>query len=212
MGRELAPKCKQCRRAAQKLFLKGDRCNSSKCAIVKRNYIPGIHGPKFGTRGVRLTDYGIQLREKQKAKKSYRLLEKQFRNYYDKAVKQAGDSGENLYKLLEMRLDNVVYRSGFVKSKNLARQSVNHGHFRVNGKKVDIPSYQMKIKDVITIKPASLKTKLFEGLVDQLKIVETPAWINVDSKELSITVVGTPSVKETTPGFDLKAIVEYYSR
>ncbi|MBT4722723.1 30S ribosomal protein S4 [Candidatus Falkowbacteria bacterium] len=212
MARELAPKCKQCRRAAQKLFLKGERCNSSKCAMVKRNYIPGIHGPKFGSRGVRLTDYGTQLREKQKAKKSYRLLEKQFRNYYDKAIKQEGETGETFYKMLESRLDNVVFRSGFVSSKNLARQSVNHGHFQVNGKKVDIPSYQLKVNDKITIKKSSLTNKIFEGLGERLKNVDTPNWINIDGKELSITIVGAPDVKEAGPVFDLKAIIEYYSR
>ena len=211
MARELSAKCKQCRRAAQKLYLKGDRCNSSKCAIVKRNYIPGIHGPKQG-KGARLTDYGIQLREKQRAKKSYRLMEKQFRSYFDKAINQQGETGENFFKLLEFRFDNAVYRAGLVASKNLARQAVTHGHFAINGKKVNIPSYQLKLKDKITISAKGKKSKIFEGLEEKLPTVEVPNWLNVDVKDLSATVVGVPSLLETPPSFDLKAIIEYYSK
>jgi len=212
MARELEPKCKQCRRQGEKLFLKGERCNSSKCAIVKRNYIPGLHGPKQAGRPPRLTGYGTQLREKQKAKKSYRILEKQFKNYYQKAMNQAGETGDNLYKLLEMRLDNVIYRSGFATSKNLARQLVNHGHFEVNGQKVSIPSYQIKIKDKITIKANSQKNKAFENLAETLKNAESPQWLNIDVKELLITVVDEPNLKAAPVGLDLKAIIEFYSK
>ena len=148
MARDLNAKCKQCRREGVKLFIKGERCNSSKCAMVKRNYIPGIHGIKLG-RGGRLTGYGIQLREKQKAKRMYRILEKQFRNYFDKAIHKTGETGDNLFNLLETRLDNVIYKAGFGNSRDAARQLISHYHFLVNGKKVNIPSFQVKVKDKI---------------------------------------------------------------
>lgn len=211
MGRPLDSKCKQCRREGVKLMLKGDRCSTSKCALVKRNYVPGTHGPKLG-RGGRLSGYGLQLREKQNAKRTYRILERQFRGYFDKVVKRPGDTGENLFKLLEMRLDNVVYRAGFSDSRDAARQAVNHGHIKVNGKKVSIPSYQVKIKDIITIKDASRNKPLFKELSDKLQTKEFVDWVIVDVKDCKATVVDLPNLDKNKPGFDLKMIVEYYSR
>lgn len=211
MGRELLSKCKLCRREGQKLFLKGERCNSSKCAIVKRNYVPGIHGPKQGNR-TRLTGYGTQLREKQKARRTYRIMEKQFKNYFDAAIKKKGETGENLYTLLEMRFDNAVYRAGFADSRDKARQKIRHGHFQINGQKVDIPSYQLKIKDKITIKEASRKRAPFVNLSETLKNKEYPEWLTVDLKELSFTVIDKPNLEKAPPSFDLKLITEFYSR
>jgi len=211
MGRSLDSKCKQCRREGTKLFLKGDRCNSSKCALTKRNYVPGLHGPKLG-RGGRLSGYGLQLREKQNAKRTYRILESQFRNYFDKVIKRPGDTGENLFKLLEMRLDNVVYRAGFAGSRDAARQAVNHGHIRVNGREVSIPSYQVKIKDKVSIKDTSTKKGLFTDLSEKLKTKEFADWLLVDPKTCVATVVDAPNLVKNKPGFDLKMIVEYYSR
>jgi small subunit ribosomal protein S4 len=209
----MANQCKQCRRERTKLFLKGDRCNSSKCAIVKRNYAPGIHGQRLAH--TRLTGYGLQLREKrekQKAKKSYNLREKQFQNYFIQAMKKTGETGQNFVQMLEMRLDNVIYKSGWGKSMRSARQLVNHGHFQVNGKKVNIPSYQLKINDIITIKPKSQKAKAFNDLADRLKDREMPEWLFYDPKEISLKVVDFPRTEKMSLPFDLKAIIEFYSR
>lgn len=211
MGRNLDPKCKQCRRVGVKLFLKGDRCLGSKCGLIRRNYIPGMHGVKLG-RGGRMTDYGLQLREKQKAKKLYRILEKQFRNYFDKATKIKGDTGAELYRLLESRLDNVVYKSGLVASRDLARQMVTHGHFLINGKKVTIPSYQVSVKDKITLKKRILDTEIIQRALESLKSKEIVDWLVVDAKEPSITIVDLPSLTKVHPEYDIKAIIEHYSR
>ena len=211
MARDLNAKCKQCRREGVKLFIKGDRCNSSKCAMVKRNYIPGIHGIKLG-RGGRLTGYGIQLREKQKAKRMYRILEKQFRNYFDKAIHKTGETGDNLFNLLETRLDNVIYKSGFANSRDAARQLISHYHFLVNGKKVNIPSFQVKVKDKITVKPKSQKMQEFSALAEKLKNAEVPEWLSIDPKEMQITMIDEPNLEKSTPGFDLKLIIEFYSK
>ena len=161
MGKNLDNKCKQCRRLGEKLFLKGERCNSPKCAMVKRNYPPGFHGPKGRKRQ---TDYGLQLAEKQKVKKQYNILEKQLRLTLTKAEKRTGDAGKNLLRLLELRLDNAIYRLGFASSRVQARQLVNHGHFTVNGKKVNIPSYQVREGEVIQVKERSQKSKAFKEL------------------------------------------------
>ncbi|MFH0780241.1 MAG: 30S ribosomal protein S4 [Parcubacteria group bacterium] len=214
MARDLNPKCKQCRREGVKLFLKGDRCFGSKCAIVKRNFIPGMHGEKQGRGGSgRMTGYGMQLREKQKAKRTYRILERQFRNYFKKAVRRKGDTRSILFSLLEKRLDNAVYRAGFAANRDQARQLVNHGHFTVNGKKVTIPSFQVDIKDKIGIRPSSLaKMESFKTLGERLKGKEIPEWLAVEPKELTAVVVGEPSLEKNRPNFDLKQITEFYSR
>lgn len=210
MARNLDPKCKQCRRVGDKLFLKGERCFSSKCAMVKRNYPPGMHGPKGSKR---LSEYGLQLKEKQKALKTYRLMEKQLRNYYIKAKKMKGDTGENFLRLLESRLDNVIYRLSLVKSRDAARQVINHGHILVNNKKVDIPSYRVKINDAIAIIPNSLSKSQFKGIVNKINIKELPSWLAyIDQKELKATVIGDLSSDELKQIIDTSMIVEYYSR
>lgn len=210
MGRNLDPKCKQCRRVGEKLFLKGERCFSSKCSMIKRNYPPGVHGPK-GTR--RLSEYGRQLKEKQKLIKIYRLQEKQFSNYFKKAKQMKGQTGANLLKLLEMRLDNILYRLKIFKSRDKARQIINHGHLLVNDKKVDIPSYQTKAGDVINIKPASLKNNFFKEMLKKIDKKELPSWLAyINEKELKIKIVNLPTQEEASTGIDIAMIVEYYSR
>jgi len=209
MAKILDPKCKQCRREGAKLFLKGEKCFSPKCPILRRNYPPGIHGPKGHGRP---TEYGTQLREKQKAKKIYGILEKQFRNYYQKAINQPGDTGEILQQLLETRLDNVIYRSGLANSRTKARQLVSHGLFLINGKKVNIPSYQVKTKDEITIKPEKNKAKVFSELEKKLEKYETPAWIHLDLKEKKVKVLNKPTGKELEQIFNPRLIVEFYSK
>lgn len=196
-----------------KLFLKGERCFSSKCALTKRNYIPGVHGVKLG-RGGRMTGYGTQLREKQKAKRTYRILEAQFKKYFDEAKKKKGNTAELLFQLLERRLDNVVFQAGFATGRNLARQLVRHGHFLVNGKKVNIPSFSVKTKDKITVKPTKLKSKYFQELAEKMKgkEKEMPEWLAFDSKQGEVTVVGMPEWQKTEPNFDLKQVIEFYSR
>ncbi len=209
MGRNLEPKCKQCRRIGEKLFLKGERCNTPKCAMIKRNYPPGFHGPKGKKRQ---TDYGLQLQEKQKAKKTYHLFEKQFKLTFDKASAKKGDVGENLFKLLEMRLDNVVYKLGFSESKIKARQLVNHGHFKVNDIKVTIPSYSVREGDVVTIVEKSKKIKHFKELVEKIKKYQAPGWLNVDQKALSGKVLHEPNMNEIQSNINVQMIVEFYSR
>jgi small subunit ribosomal protein S4 len=209
MGRDLNPKCKQCRRAGEKLFLKGERCYTAKCAMVKRNYPPGLHGPK---RKAKPTEYGIQLNEKQKAKRQYNLLEKQFRLTFDRAKRETGNTGENFLKLLEQRFDNVIYRLGWASSRKAARQLVNHGHFVINDRKVDIPSYQVRTGEVIKIKSNKKDAKPFRDLKEKLQKVEAPGWINVDKNELSAKILHAPDTSAMKPNFNMQMIVEYYSR
>jgi small subunit ribosomal protein S4 len=209
MGRKLGPKCKQCRREGKKLFLKSDRCLTQKCAIVRRNYAPGAHGIKSKTR---LTPYGVQLREKQKTKRIYGILEKQFSNYYKKAIAKTGDTGEIMFQLLELRLDNVVFRMGFAGSRNIARQLVSHGHILVNGKNVNIPSYEAKIGDVISIKEKSAALPQFKNLAEKIKREDMVGWISSDPKILQGKVVARPTREDLKEAFDLKLIIEYYSR
>ncbi len=209
MAKNLDAKCKQCRRAGEKLFLKGERCYTAKCAMVKRNYPPGFHGPK-GRR--RQTDYGLQLNEKQKAKRQYILLEQQFKLIFEKARRQSGNAGENFVKLLEMRLDNTIYRLGFAFSRPQARQLVNHGHFTVNGRKVNIPSCQLKKGDTIKIKSNKKQAKIFKNLSEKLKKKEVPGWLHLDTKELTAKVLHQPNMEAINPNFNVQMIVEYYSR
>jgi len=205
----LNAKCKQCRREGEKLFLRGDRCSSAKCAIIRRNYAPGVHGQKM-TR--RMTGYGVQLREKQKAKRLYGVLETQFRNYFQKAKKTKGDTSENLVKNLETRLDNVIYRLGYARSRSMARQMVSHGMFTVNDKKVNIPSFSVRPNDIIKIKENKASKKVFENLKDKLKKHETPSWLSIDASKLEGKVLSTPEGDELKQIFDPKLIVEFYSR
>lgn len=202
-------KCRQCRREGVKLFLKADRCNSPKCAMVKRNFPPGVHGSKgYG----RPTGYGLQLREKQKAKRIYRILEKQMKNYFVKASKSRGNTEETFLQLLEMRFDNVIYRLGFAKSRNLSRQMISHNHFTINKKKVNIASYQLKIGDVIGVREASKKIKTLANLKEQIKGRESLSWLFLDEDKLEIKVTGKPTLAENKGEFDLKLIIEFYSK
>lgn len=211
MGINLDSKCKQCRRAGEKLFLKGERCYTSKCAMVKRNYTPGVHGNDKRRR--RLSDYGLQLAEKQKAKKFYGLLEKQFRLTFDKAARKAGDTGKNFLRTLEMRLDNVVYRSGWATSRSAARQLVNHGHFMVNDRKTDIPSFIVKTGQVIKVRQKSQKLPYFKNIIAE-KVVKAdrPSWLNFDAADGSVKVLHEPPETDLPQNINVQVIIEYYSK
>ena len=209
MGRNIDNKCKQCRRVGEKLFLKGDRCFTPKCAMVKRNYAPGFHGPKGHKR---LSGYGLQLQEKQKTKKYYGLLEKQFRLTFAKASKKQGDAGKNFLKMLEMRLDNVIYRLGLASSRSQARQLVTHGHFTVNSRKTDIPSFSVKIGQVIKIRKSSQNNRFFRDLDAKLKKAERPSWLNFDVKDVSAKVLHEPKDTDLPQNVNAQVIIEYYSK
>lgn len=209
MSKNLGPKCKQCRRENTKLLLKGDRCQSSKCAMVKRNYAPGAHGVK---RSVRLTEYGLQLREKQKAKRYYGLLERQFKNYYKKAIKKKGNTVDSFISMLERRLDNVVYSLGYAKSRRQARELVSHRHFKVNGKRVNIPSCQLRLNDEIELVEKSKTNKIFQDIIKELPKAKAPDWLNLDAKTLKAKVIELPSSENIKPIFSTKLIIEFYSR
>lgn len=210
MARNLSPKCKLCRREGMKLFLKGEKCYSSKCAFIKRKYPPGLHGPKGYPK---ISEYGRQLREKQKVKKIYGILEKQLRNYATRAAKFTGNDEENLLRLLELRLDNVIYRASFASSRNMARQIVNHGHLKVNGRRVNIPSYQVKPNDEVVVKEGS---KAFKKIKETMTInkgkTKIPAWLEVDLNKLTIKVVSKPLAGDLIQDVNVKLIIEFYSR
>ncbi len=203
------PQCKKCRRAGEKLFLKGEKCEGAKCTLVKRNFAPGVHG---NTGFKRLTNYGKQLAEKQKAKRMYGLREKQFRNYFDKSFKKVGKTGELLFGMLENRLDNTVYRFGFGKSRSQARQIVNHGQIQVNGQKVDIPSYQVKVGDVITLRDKAMKSVYFANLQPDLEKKEMVPWMTFDKKETKGKITGVPNLSDVALNIDWQSIVEFYSK
>jgi small subunit ribosomal protein S4 len=209
MGRNIDAKCKECRRAAQKLFLKGERCLGPKCAIIKRNYPPGFHGPKGKKR---LSDYGSQLQEKQNAKRLYGLTEKQFRLTFAKASKKTGDAGKNFLRALEMRLDNTVYRLGWGASRSQARQLVNHGHFTVNGRKTDIPSFAVKVGQVIKVKKNSQTNRYFKNTDEKLKKADRPSWVSFDLKDLSAKILHEPKDTDLPQNLNAQVIVEYYSK
>jgi len=209
MGKNLAPKCKQCRRVGEKLLLKGERCNTAKCAMVKRNYPPGFHGPKGRKRA---SEFSTQLNEKQKAKKYYNVLEKQFRLTFEKAEKKTGDIGVNFLSLLEMRLDNVVLRLGFASSHVEARQIVSHGHITVNGRKLDVPSATVKPGDVIKIKKSSLNNKYFRNLKEKLKTIPSVGWLFLDVKDLSGKVLHEPTKEDLPQNINVQMIIEFYSK
>lgn len=209
MGKYIGPKTKLERRIGERLYLKGDRSQSTKDPFLRRSYPPGVHGPQQKTR---LSEYGQQLREKQKAKIIYGLLERQFVRYFKKAKHQKGDTGSRLLQLLEMRLDNVVYRLNFAKSRRQARQLVNHGHVLINGRKVNIPSYQVKVGDVISLKEKSRKIPFVEELVKEKNDDRLPDWLIIEDDKLSGKVIGLPAGKDLELGIDSKKIVEFYSR
>lgn len=206
MARDTSPACKQCRREGLKLYLKGERCLTDRCAIDRRSYAPGEHG----RRRTKQTEYLTQLREKQKARRYYGLLEKQFRNYYEIANRQAGITGENLLRLLETRLDNVVYRLGFAVSRRQARQLVMHGHFMVNGKRVDIPSYRVKPDDVVSVMPNSSAREAIREATDLTASVSP--WLQADHDSLMGKILKYPERDEIDVPVQEQLIVELYSK
>ncbi|MBI5022797.1 MAG: 30S ribosomal protein S4 [Candidatus Magasanikbacteria bacterium] len=201
--------CARCRRAGEKLFLKGDRCFGAKCALTRRGFPPGQHGP---TQRVRLTSFGEQLKEKQKAKRVYGLRERQFSNYVAKASKRKGNTAEGFLKFLEKRLDNVVYRLGLAKSRESARQIVSHRHVLVNNKRVNIPSFQVEPDQVVSIAEKSQSKKIFENLKQTLAKHELPAWLSLDVEKLSGKILAEPKIEGMQFNFDPKKIIEFYSR
>ena len=208
MARTIQPDCRQCRREGCKLFLKGERCTSKKCAMERRPVIPGQHGNS--KRRVAFSEYGTQLREKQKVKRMYGILEKQFREYYETAERMKGVTGENMLSLIERRLDNVVYRMGIGASRKQCRQIVNHGHITVNGKRVDIASFLVKQGDVIAIKENKQDIDAFKAL-RETKIV-TPKWLEFDPATLSGTIVALPKREDIDSDIKEQLIIELYSR
>ena len=209
MARYSEAACRLCRRENLKLFLKGDRCYTDKCAFERRSYPPGQHGQR---RGRKISDYGIQLREKQKVKRIYGVLEKQFRKYYTRADRQKGITGTNLLILLERRLDNMVYRMGFASSRNQARQVVRHNHFTVNGRKVNIPSYQVKIGDVIEVREKSRKSPFILEAMETVVRREMPSWLEVDGSNFRGIVKEFPNREVLTMPINEQLIVELYSK
>src|SRR5689334_14061322 len=206
MARTTGPKCKQCRREGMKLFLKGERCLTEKCGIERRSYPPGQHG-----RGrTKQSEYLTQLREKQKAKRYYGVLEKQFRNYYEKASRRTGITGENLLRFLELRLDNVVYRLGFAASRSQARQLVRHGHFLVNGKRVNIPSYQVQEDDVIALREGAAAKAAVTDATDLTASVSP--WLQADHDKLTGKVLRLPDRVDIDTPVQEQLIVELYSK
>lgn len=206
MARYTGPQCKRCRREGIKLYLKGDRCYTDKCAVARRPQAPGQHGSSRK----KISNYGLQLREKQKAKRIYGVLEAQFRMYYEEAERQKGVTGENLLRLLELRLDNVAYRLGFANSRVEARQLVRHGHFTVNGKKVNIPSYQVKVGDVIAVKEKSRASEKFKALAELQG--NLPKWLTVDKDKMEGQVVELPKREDVDIPVNETLIVELYSK
>ena len=206
MARSLGPKCKLCRREGMKLFLKGERCLTEKCAVERRSYPPGEHG-----RGrIKQSEYLLQLREKQKARRYYGLLEKQFRSYYEKAAKRSGITGEELLRMLETRLDNVVYRLGFAASRAQARQLIRHGHFQVNGRRVNIPSYQVRPDDVVALKPGSPVEGVVRDATDLTASVAS--WLQADHDNLTGKVLKLPDRTDIDTPVQEQLIVELYSK
>ncbi len=205
------PKCKKCRRAGVKLFLKGTRCTGPKCAMVKKNYPPG----EKGKRRSKTSEYGKELNEKQKLRNWYNLREKQFKNYVIEAMKRQGGeegSGDILIKNLENRLDNTVYRLGLAESRPKAKQLVGHGLIFVNGRKIDIPSYSLEEGDVISVNPNKIDSQLFENLTEKLKDQDIPSWLFFDRKKLEGKVTGEPVPEEVEPPVRMTSIFEFYSR
>ena len=208
MARYTDPVCRICRREGLKLFLKGSRCYSRKCAFERRSTPPGMNI----MRRRKVSEFGLQLREKQKVRKSYAVLERQFRNYFAKAARRTGMTGENLLRMLEMRLDNVVYRMGFATSRAQARQLVSHGHFAVNGKATKSPSYGTKVGDRIEVRESRRNREIFKTASETMKAAQIPEWVSVDSATLSGTVLTAPSREQMPLEFNEQLVVEYYSR
>jgi len=216
MARTIGPVCKLCRREGEKLFLKGARCLSPKCAIERRGYAPGQHGKsgQFKRGRARSTDYLLQLREKQKARRIYGVMERQFRRYFGMALRSKGLTGVMLLQMLENRLDNVVYRLGLASSRAQARQLVQHGHVDVNGQRLDAPSHLVKVGDAIAVRASSQQTAYFKNLAKELpdRSAGVPRWLSLDSAQMSGRVLAQPGREDINVKLDEQLIVEYYSR
>lgn len=211
MARYNGPVCKLCRREGEKLFLKGDRCFTAKCAFEKRSYPPGMHGRRARFRR-KTTDFGTQLREKQKARRIYGVMERQFRRYFGEAERRRGVTGANLLQILESRLDNTVHRLGFASSRAQARQLVRHGHFEVNGKKTDIPSFLVKPGDQIAVRAKSKSNEYFKNVAQEMEHRFVPEWLSVDIPTLSGRVLALPTREQVESPLNEQLIIEFYSR
>jgi len=209
MARYIGPVCRLCRREAMKLFLKGERCYTEKCAIEKRNFPPGQHTKP---RRQKLLGYGLQLREKQKVKRIYGVLENQFRRYFELAERQRGITGETLLQLLERRFDNVIYRLGLATSRSQARQMVRHGHFLINGRKVDVPSYSLRAGDIVTVRATSAKNASIQHAIEEVKGRGIPPWLEFDADKLSGRVASLPTREQINLPVQEQLIVELYSK
>lgn len=210
MARNLSSKCKLCRRAGEKLFLKGDRCGTPKCAMLRRAFPPGMHGSKRRRPG---SEFGQQLAIKQKIKRVYGTMEKQFKKSYKKAAGKTGVTGDILIQKLESRLDNVIYRSGLATNRVQARQLVSHSHFTVNGKRMNIPSYEVKTGDEISLKEGKRQKQYFRGIEESLSARNgVPKWLELDTEKKSIKVKGKPTRDDFGVNADIQMVIEYYSR
>jgi small subunit ribosomal protein S4 len=210
MARYIGAVCRQCRREGAKLYLKGDKCYSDKCAFTRRGYAPGQHGQQQARKKV--SEYGIQLREKQKARRIYGILERQFHTYFEKADRQKGITGENLLVILERRLDNVVYRLGFAESRTQARQLIRHGHFTVDGHRVDIPSFLVKPGNVVAVKEGSKESPIIKEIIEGLATKTVPAWLELSPADAVGKVGRFPNREEIDIPVQEHFIVELYSR
>jgi len=208
LARNTGPRCRQCRRENMKLFLKGERCFTDSCAFDRRQYAPGQHGQGR----TKFSSYGEQLREKQKVKRMYGVLEKQFRTYYHKASQKKGVTGENLIKTLESRLDNMLFRLGFSSSRSEGRQLIKHGHFLINGKKVDVPSYLLKADDVISVRERSRKVERIKQAMETAKQRGIPRWLELNIEQFEGKVIAVPERDEITTPIKEQLIVELYSK
>ncbi len=209
MARYTDPNCRLCRRERQKLFLKGTKCFTEKCPVERRGFPPGQHGQ---SRRTKISEYGIQLREKQKVRRTYGLMEKQFRNYFAKARKQTGRTGETLVKMLEQRLDNVVYRLGFAPSRKAGRQLITHGHFLVNDKAVDIPSYLLRPGDVVRVREKSKQLEVVHASMKKMKDTAMLPWLTLDKASMAGTFLNVPERADIPLNADEQLIVELYSK
>ncbi len=208
MARYTGPQCRLCRRETEKLFLKGDRCFTEKCAVERRQYPPGQHGQRRG----KLSDYGVQMREKQKVRNSYGLLEKQFRKYFEKAERKQGVTGEVLLQFLETRMDNVIYRMGFAPNRNSARQLVRHGHFLVNGRGVSIPSYHVRAGDMVEVRQPSRDLDMIKDSIARAEQRGIPSWVEMDFQNFKGKVIQVPTREDIQLTAQEQLIVELYSK
>lgn len=208
MARYTGPQCRLCRRETEKLFLKGDRCFTEKCAVERRQYPPGQHGQRRG----KLSDYGVQLREKQKVRNTYGVLEKQFRKYFHRAETKKGVTGEMLLQSLETRMDNVVYRMGFAPNRNGARQLVRHGHFMVNGKDVNVPSYNVHVGDVVEVRTSSRDLDVIKDSISRVEQRGIPSWVEMDFQSFKGKIIQIPSREDIQLTAQEQLIVELYSK